>query len=157
MPSQTQPPPQPRLRAAITVTAMAKAVGMSRTQFYARVRRGVFPPPLFTVATKKPFYPVELQQEILTTRATGLTPSGEFVLFYERLGPCTAPTGRSKSIGSDMPATVASRLSDLGMPSVPREAVRAAIAACYPAGTGGVDEALVVRAVYRHLRRAGSG
>src|SRR5947207_1020675 len=72
------------LRAVVSVTMMAETVGLSRSRFYDYVRRGVFPCPLYSLATKRPFYTAEAQQVIHEVRQTGIGANGEFVLFYER-------------------------------------------------------------------------
>lgn len=48
-------------------------------------------------------------------------------------------------------------LKSLGLSNVTQTQVAAAVAAVYPNGTDGVDEAVVIRSVYRHLRRLNLG
>ena len=143
-----------RSRAAVSVTAMAKAVGLSRSRFYDYVKRGVFPWPLYSLATRRPFFTAEVQQEIVEVRQTGIGCNGEYVLFYEKR-PAGAgiqpPSRRAPAAG------LVDGLKSLGLPNVTQAQVAAAIAAMYPNGTDGMDEAVVLRAVYRHLRRLNLG
>src|SRR5688572_4632383 len=75
---------QLRLKAAVSVTTMARMVGLSRSRFYDYMRREVFPQPLYSLATRRPLFTAELQQEILAVRQTGIGCNGEYVLFYEK-------------------------------------------------------------------------
>ena len=92
-------------------------------------------------------------EDIIKARETGIGVNGEFVLFYER-----QPTGtrtEDKKPKADHMALVEG-LSLLGLTSVTTEQVEAAIAACFPQGTSGQDEASLLRTVFRHLKRAGT-
>ena len=146
--------PNLRLKAAVTVAAMAKALNMSRSQFYAYVRRGIFAMPVYSLTTRRPFYTAEMQQEILTTRQTGLTPTGEYVLFYERTAPVTrtAPSNRP-ALRRDASADLVARLGELGI-TVSPDQVQQALTVCFPSGTAGQDEGAVLRTLNRHLRRS---
>lgn len=143
-----------RLRAAVSVTAMAKAVGLSRSRFYDYVKRGVFPWPVYSLATRRPFYTADMQQDIIEARQTGIGCNGEFVVFYERRLPpamhqqatrCTAHPGLIEQIKS------------LGLAAVTQPQVDEAITLLYPNGTSAVNEDTVLRTVYRHLRRSIAG
>ena len=153
MPVQNMPAFRPK--AAVSVTAMAKAVGLSRSQFYAYMKRGVFPWPVYSLATRRPFFTAEMQQEILEVRQSGIGCNGEYVLFYERRTPSAPsiqpPSRRAPNAG------LVEGLKSLGLSNVTQTQVAAAVAAVYPNGTDGVDEAVVIRSVYRHLRRLNLG
>jgi len=156
VPTQTTPT---RMKAIISVSAMAEAVGMSRAAFYSHVQRGVFVSPLYSITNRRPFYTLEMQREILAVRETGIGSNGEYVLFYERRkeGPLAA-RGRHCSRPQ---ATTHDALLDgvkaLGIQSATAAQIEEAIAAAFPQGTAGVDESTVLRAVFRHLRRTGVG
>ena len=147
-------PPQFRPKAAVSVTGMAKAIGLSRSRFYDYVRRGVFPWPIYSVATRRPFYTGEMQEDILEARQSGIGCNGEYVLFYERRpvtpAPATAPKRTSHS-------GLIEGLKSLGMTNVTTAQVEAALTSAFPGGVAGQDETSVLRAVYRQLRRAIGG
>ena len=140
-----------RAKAVLSVAGMAKEIHMSRSQFYSYVRRGFFPQPLFTLATKRPFYPADMQQEIMTTRQTGLTPEGQYILFYDRAERGTAPSSR-QPVRRDAGSEWVSRLGELGLVKVTAEQVSKAMVVCFPSGTTGMDDGTVLRTLYRHLR-----
>ena len=56
------------LKAAVTVTEMARMVGLSRARFYQLVNEGVFPPPVYSVRTRRPIYVEDLQKVCLEVR-----------------------------------------------------------------------------------------
>src|SRR4051812_38909024 len=108
---------------AVSVTMMAKTVGLSRSQFYAYIKRGVFPWPLYSLATKRPFYTATMQEDILEARQTGIGCNGEFVLFYERRA--RQPVGPSQSRASH--ASLLEGLKELGLNNVTHGQVEAAL------------------------------
>ena len=142
--------PQFRARAAVSVTSMARAVGLSRSRFYDYVRRGVFPLPVYSLATKRPYYTAEMQEDIIEARQSGIGCNGEFVLFYERRPPASA----SPKPGRGSHAALIEGLKALGLTKITSAQVEAALTAT---GVAGQDEGAVLRAVYRHLRRAIGG
>ena len=146
-----------RMKAAVSVTDMAKAVGLSRSRFYDYVRRGVFPTPLYSLTTKRPYYNEEMQDQILTTRQRGVTTAGEYVLFYERRTTAPTPALLARRPSRPSHAHLLDELRSLGLVNVTATQVEAAVATLYSSGVSGVDEATVLRAVYRHLRRQNAG
>jgi len=89
-------------------------------------------------------------EDIVKARETGVGVNGEYVLFYERL--TTTPKGIAKADHS----ALLEGLRTLGLTNVTTAQIDAVIAACFPKGTAGQDEANVLRAVFRHLKRSGS-
>lgn len=144
--------PQVRLKAAVSVTAMARLVGLSRSRFYDYVRRNVFPQPVYSLATRRPFYTADMQQEILSVRQTGIGCNGAYVLFYEKQ---PRPVGSSRR--TEPANELIEGLKSLGLTNITVAQVNAAIAAAFPKGVDGIDEAVVLRTVYRHLRRLNVG
>jgi hypothetical protein len=136
---------------------MAKMLGLSRSRFYELIVKGVFVPPVYSLATKKPFFPREIQETNLKVRAEQVGFNGEFVLFQERRSvPQEAPAGAPSRRRDGRAAGLVQSLKSLGLDSVDRAAVERALAACYPSGTDGHDDATVLRTIYRHLRRSGT-
>ena len=82
MPSRTNVPSG--LRAAVSVSQMAKMLRLSRASFYEHVRRGNFLAPIYSLGTRRPIYTAEMQQRNLEVKATQMGANGEYVLFYER-------------------------------------------------------------------------
>ena len=75
------------LKAVCSVSEMAQLVGLSRSRFYQLQKQGVFPHPLYDIATKRPFYPQHLQKRCLEIRNTGIGDNSQRILFYtQRIG-----------------------------------------------------------------------
>jgi predicted DNA-binding transcriptional regulator AlpA len=147
-----------RPKAAVSVTAMAKAIGLSRSRFYDYVKRGVFPHPVYSLTTRRPFFDEEMQEQIVAARQNGIGCNGEYILFYERRADLpVAPQPAPKPHRQSSYASLMDGLRSLGLTSVTVPQVEGAIASAYQNGTAGIDESVVLRTVYRHLRRQGVG
>lgn len=148
--------PELRFRAAVSVSVMAKMLSLSRARFYDLVQRGVFLSPVYSLANRRPLYTSDMQAENLAARQTGIGCNDEYVLFYERL-PVTVATTKSarRPVGEERNGLVEG-LKSLGMSVVSTAQVEEALAASYPNGAVNVDETVVLRVVYRYLRRLGA-
>jgi len=84
-------------KSAISVSEMAKMVGLSRTRFYQLVG-SAFPYPIYDLATRRPYYPPELQEICLEVRRTNRGIDGKPVLFHRRgKEPSTPKPSRRKT------------------------------------------------------------
>src|SRR5580692_5565936 len=86
---------QIQTKAVVSVAEMARMVGMSRARFYQLVEQGIFPPPLYRIDTKRPFFNQDMQEVCLEVRRRNCGINGRPVLFYaRRLG---APISKAKA------------------------------------------------------------
>ena len=140
------------IKAAITVSKMCSLLNMGRSQFYAHVRKGTFHPPK-RLSNGRPYYDASQVDDNLRTRDLGVTVSGEYVLFYERCDdrPRIKPTPACQPDHKEL----INGLQALGLSSVTTKQVADAATNCFPKGTANEDENEVLRAVFRHLKRAG--
>ena len=143
MPAQR--PSEVLQQAVISVTAMAKAVSLSRARLYELVRKGVFLAPVYSVTTRRPLYTREMIEINVRVRATNVGVNGEYILFYDHRQPSVSPPQRAGH------ADLVAGLRSLGMSATVAQ-VESALSALYPKGTGGVADEMVLRAVYRRLR-----
>lgn len=67
-----------------SVSELVRKLCMSRTRFYQLLNKGVFPRPVRCPATGRPFYPLNLQNECLQIRKTGIGHNSQPVIFYAR-------------------------------------------------------------------------
>jgi hypothetical protein len=149
-------------KAVVTVSEMARMVGLSRARFYELVEAGVFPTPVYCVSTRRPMYVEELQEICLSVRKRNCGVNGKPVLFYARGHRATTPAAKpSKPPVAKPKPTVAHAdlidgLTTLGLFATPTQ-VGEAVAVLYPAGVNGTDRGQVLRAVFLHLKASGSG
>ena len=85
------------INSIISVTAMAKKVGLSRARFYTLQKEGFFPAPLYCLRTHRPFYNLELQHKCVEVKSTGIGANNLPILFY-------AP--REKGISTTKPVKI---------------------------------------------------
>jgi hypothetical protein len=55
-------------KTVVSVAEMARMVGLSRARFYQLVGEGIFPSPLYSVHTRRPFFSEEMQAICLEVR-----------------------------------------------------------------------------------------
>lgn len=144
-------------KAIVTVSEMARMVGLSRARFYQLIG-SAFPWPVYDVSTRRPFYVEEMQQTCLEVRRRNYGIDGKPILFYARQTgtPIARPrSARSKKSGKH--AELIDGLKGLGLSSVMEQQVEAALAKVYPTGRDGVSDAEVLRSVFLAIRRQNSG
>ena len=146
MKSETSP------KAALSVSAMCRRLAMSRSQFYWHVKRGTFHSPLHMTSNNRPYFTAAMVDDNLNVRETCIAVNGEYVIFYERQ---TTERKTSEKKGTRDHSPLIDGLKSLGLNAVTREQIESALADCFPSGTSGQDEGAVLRAVFRHLKRAG--
>lgn len=145
--------PSEPIKAAISISEMCRQLRMSRSQFYAHVKKGTFHSPL-KLANGRPYFNASQVEDNLAARASGVGVNGEYVLFYERSTEPKPQNGK-KVVTHEHSQLIAS-LGALGITSVTNEQVQSAIESCFPQGIKDEDETTVLRAVFRHLKRSGT-
>lgn len=151
-----------RLKAVVSVSEMARLIGLSRARFYDLVWDGVFLPPIYSLRTRRPYYTTRMQEQNLAVRQSNIGVDGEYVMFYEQSAESSSRTTtrrlghrRSTSSTSGHMDDLCRRLITLGLTTT-TEQVQRAVLECYPNGTDSEDESEVLRTVYRHLRCQGT-
>lgn len=144
------------MKAAISIKDQALLVGLSRQRFMQLVKAGVFPSPLYDVASKRPFYSEELQAQCLEVRKRNVGINGKVVMFYARRPSTMTTTPKakkppSKPTGTDRYADVLDGLKALGLVTVTNKQVAETVGQLFPRGTAGVEPGEVIRAVFVHL------
>lgn len=71
-------------KSVVSITEMARMVGLSRARFYQLVRKGTFPAADQDPLTKRPCYFQEKQLQILEARRRNCGVDGQPILFYSR-------------------------------------------------------------------------
>ncbi len=128
-------------KVAASVSAMCRQLRMSRSQFYWHARRGTFHAPLHLPSNQRPYFKAAMVEDNLRARASGVSVTGEYVLFYERLPAAAKAEGeKPKSAHS----ALLEGLKASGLERVTADQVGAAVAACFPHGTNGHDDSTVL-------------
>ena len=151
----------PNRRVVLTISDTARLVGLSRSRFYALMQQGVFPMPIYLIATKRPFYDERLRDECVEIRRTGLGANDQPILFYpRRAGPPTTRSSKSSLRGKKKTPTIKPRvlrlielLRGLGVESPSPQSVTAALSACFPSGADDKADHELVGPVFRHLKQ----
>lgn len=140
-------------KAAISVSEMARTVGLSRARFYELVEAGTFPPPVYFVATRRPVYVREQQDRCLGVKRSGVGADGRPVLFYTRKPKARRPTAEPKRSAALAHSDILAGVVGLGLTTSTAAQVEETVRTVFPAGTAGVEQGDVVRAVFLHLVR----
>ena len=140
----------------VSLSGMARLVGLSRQRFHQLMTEGVFPPPVYDVQTRRPHYTEEMQQVCMSVREKNVGVNGRVVLFYARRPDF--PFQKNKSVRSGPPtgakhSGLIDGLRGLGLATATEQQVEAAVKELYPNGTTGVGEAEVLRAIFVHVMR----
>lgn len=150
----------PKTKAVVTVSEMARMVGLSRARFYQLIG-SAFPHPVYSVSTRRPIYVEELQKVCLEVRRRNCGIDGKPILFYSRRSTGASLVAKPKQ---KQPRPVDDRLAgliegirSLGLTSATRQQVETAISQLYPNGADGLDQAEVLRAVFVRLMRQDRG
>jgi hypothetical protein len=146
-----------KLPTMVSVAGMARMVGLSRQRFHQLMREGVFPPPIYDTATKRPHYTEDMQQICMTVREQNVGVNGRVVLFYVRR-PESAPKKQISSFGSARRKKLHQKnlidgLKGLGLSNASEQSIASAMQELYPKGTTNVDEAEVLRTIFVHMMR----
>ena len=149
---------QVQTKAVVSVAEMARMCGLSRARFYQLVNEGVFPPPLYRIETRRPFFTQEMQETCLEVRRRNCGINGRPVLFYaRRLG---SPIVQSEDDTAKEFAQA--RRTDRGPAGARADdrddrPDRGGDPTDFPNGKSGVDDETVLRTVFLHLKRQDSG
>ena len=142
----------------MSIKSQSAAVSLSRQRFMQLVKAGVFPAPLYDVASKRPFYSEELQAQCLEVRKRNVGINGKVVMFYSRR-PSTMTTTpkakkpQSKPIASDHHGDIVDGLKALGLVAVTNKQVAETVGQLFPQGIAATEPGEVIRAVFVHLHR----
>ncbi len=145
---------------AVSVSEMAKAVGLSRARFYQLIRSGTFPAPDREPGSGRPCYYQEAQARCLDVRRRNCGIDGKPIIFYSRrrdfgTGKRKPPKPRLEAKSKDI-AGLVDGLNALGLTTATAAQIEKVIEEKYPTGTQGLDQGEVLKAVFLEIRRRNS-
>ena len=140
-------------KTVVSVSEMARMVGLSRQRFHQLVGT-TFPFPLYDIATRRPFYPEDLQKVCLEVRKRNCGINGRRVMFYSGHRPRDAkPAARRKRPAKKRQyVAISDGLTALGL-SVRDDQVAAAVKHLFPSGIDGTPQGEVLREVFLFLKQ----
>ena len=141
--------PNDNLKAVCSVIELTKKLRLSRARFYQLQKMGIFPKPVYCIRTKRPFYPLDLQQKCLAIRKTGIGHNGQPIIFYS--------VRKDKSIKPQDQLNhgykqLAGALRKMGL-NVAVSTVKNAINALYPEGMPNDNEGVIIGELFRYFRQ----
>jgi len=144
-------------KTVVSVAEMASMVGLSRARFYQLVNEGIFPSPLYSVHTRRPFFSEDMQQVCLEVRTRNCGVNGQPILFYAArhpLGVKSAPVKKPKAKPKqkNQYADLLAGLRSLGL-EITAAQVEPVVKELYPAGIQNLDSGEVIRGVFLRIKR----
>lgn len=145
-------------KSAVSVSEMARMVGLSRARFYQLMNEGIFPPPIYTLSSRRPFYDEEMQQTCLEVKRRNCGTNGKPVLFYTSRHPLSSQSLKRPARPKPKPKRSAEytelidSLACLGMAAT-ADQVEVAVKECFPGGIQNLDSGEVVRAIFLKVKR----
>ena len=138
---------------AVSVTEMAKMVGLSRQRFHQLVRKGIFPRPKKGASTsRRPYYDQEQQETCLHVRRQNQGINGELIMFYAARTKTKPAKTASKKADSSQHTELIESLKGLGMTAKPED-VAEVMKVIFPDGTGSHVAGEVTRQVFLQLMK----
>ena len=137
----------PDIKRSVSVSEMAVRLDLSRARFYQLLQEGIFPQPIYSIRTRRPFYDCDLQSKCITVRETGIGDNGESILFYR---PRQKPTKRRQKQDTRCQELL-EILIGMGLQCSAKE-VSEAISELYPEGLKEHDQGVVIRDLFRYLK-----
>jgi hypothetical protein len=145
-------------KSGVSVSDMARTVGLSRQRFHQLMKAGVFPEPLRDEATGRPYYDGPGQAQCVEVRRRNCGVNGKVVLFYARRQPGLAPApparlAKPRPASAEPHADVLDGVRALGLAQATAAQVAGVVTDLFPGGTVGLPVGEVIRAVFLRLRK----
>jgi len=132
-----------------SVSELAKKLGLSRARFYQLQKTGVFPEPVYCLYTRRPFFPMDLQEICLEIRKTGIGHNGRPVIFYSKR---ESSSPKSKNCCDQKYKELSETLGQMGL-KVSSAKVRKAVTTIYANDWQKLDiDGKVIAEVFRYFQ-----
>jgi len=138
------------LKPVVSVTEMAKMLNLSRARVYQLLEIGILPKPLHCERTKRPYFTAELQAKCLEVRETNVGANGQYILFYSPRKNTGTPREKIKKT-NPIHAEFTETLNSMGLSCSTNE-VQVTIEELFPDGIDDLDDGVVIREIFRHLK-----
>jgi hypothetical protein len=135
----------------VSISEICQMIELSRSRYYQLVNSGFFPKPLHDPRSKRPYYDIKLQKEIVECRQSGIGCDGSFMLFYSSRKNGTTSSQRKKKVDPQT-KELTETLESMGL-DVTVEQVQQGLTEIYPDGTNDVEQGVVIRELFRELKQ----
>jgi hypothetical protein len=139
-------------KAVCSVSYLAQALGISRSRLYQLVATGVFPPPLYDLRSKRPFYDLPLQERCREIRNSGIAFNNSYVLFYSSRKQKSTPVSKPSSSQNEHAQEIQEALRELGLETSIKD-ISQTLKNLFPDGIDNQNMGEVIREVYRALKK----
>lgn len=134
----------------VSISEVCEMVGLSRARFYQLLESKFFPKPKYDPRSKRPYYDLELQKQIMESRQSGIGADGSYMLFYSpRKNGTSSP--KKKQV-SPVVKELTETLESMGLETT-IEQVKQGLAEIYPEGVDDVEQGVVIRELFRFLKQ----
>jgi hypothetical protein len=138
-------------KAVCSVSYLAQILGLSRSRLYQLIDAGIFPPPLYDLRSKRPFYDLPLQERCREIRNSGIAFNNNYVLFYSSRKQKATPVSKLSLSQNEHIQEIREALEQMGL-EASRKQISDAIAIVFPEGIGNQDTGLILRELFRHFK-----
>lgn len=147
-------------KTVVSVADMARMIGLSRARFYQLIEDGIFPSPIYSVHTRRPYFSEEMQIVCMDVRKRNCGINGKPILFYAPRHPLsqqprTIRKSKAQPKQKNQYADLLDGLRSLGL-EVTTAQVEPVIKELFPQGIQMLDSGEVIRAVFLKLKRQDS-
>lgn len=144
-------------KTVVSVAEMARMTGLSRARFYQLVNEGVFPSPLYSVHTRRPFYSADMQEVCMDVRKRNCGVNGKPILFYAARHPLSVKSTPMKKLKAEAKpknqyADLLASLRSLGL-EITAAQVEPVVKELFPTGIQNLDSGEVIRGVFLRMKR----
>jgi len=136
---------------AVSVSEMAKLVGLSRSRFY-QLLGTAFPYPIAHLTTHRPFYPPELQEVCLEVRRTNCGVDGKLVLFHQREVEVARPERSKRRADDSRHKDLVDGLKSLGLAGVTAADVETALKELHIADAALKSDGTVLKTLFLRFK-----
>jgi len=134
----------------VSVGEMAEILGHSRARFY-QLQGSIYPPPIYDIKTRRPFYDLELQQICQEIRETGIGWNGQNIMFYAPRNTSVNSRKSSKTKSHFEYQEMIDTLSNMGLTTSEKQ-VKETIQKLYPYGIEKQEIGVIIRELFRYFK-----
>ena len=138
----------------VSISEICQMLQLSRSRYYQLINSGFFPKPKYDDRSKRPYYDIKLQQEIVECRQSGIGSDGSYLLFYSSRTKDTTKYSK-KVVGNKKTFSQCDDISDtlkqMGLDTTV-EQVQQGLIEIYPDGIDSLEQGIVIRELFRYLK-----